>query len=57
MPIPARTTVLNRLATRIAIAAGRIITAETNNAPAIGMMTAIVTPVNALKTSDMTLNR
>ena len=44
-------TVLKPLPIRIPIAAGKTIIAEINKAPAIGIITAIATPVITLKAS------
>lgn len=51
--IPTKITHLKLLLIRMAIAAGRIIIADTSKAPAIGMITAIVTPVITLKRIDI----
>lgn len=55
IPIPKRMTPLNRWLMRSAIAAGKMMMAETSKAPTIGMATAIVIPVIVLKIIDIHL--
>lgn len=55
MIMPARITKLKLLLKRMAMAAGNIIIAETNKAPTIGIITAMVTPVMTLKMIDINL--
>ena len=56
MPITTliKITALKLLPKRILMAAGKTMIAEINNAPAIGIIMAIATPVKTLKSIDIT---